>query len=134
MTTITAVANPTLFFTDELRATLQRHGIVVDGAAADIDDLSDRPRAADGRVLLVDQSPPLAEIVDVTLKWSRNEYAEALLMALDPTPPATARDALAGAARDAGRASAWRPRATRPATAPGCRATTTCRPTRWSRR
>ena len=28
--------------------TLQRHGIVVDGAAADIDDLSDRPRAADG--------------------------------------------------------------------------------------
>ena len=46
-------------------------------------------------MLLVDLSPPLAEIVDVTLKWSRNAYAEALLMALDPTPPAPAGDALA---------------------------------------
>ena len=92
---VTAVANPTIFFTDELRATLQRHGIVVDGAAADIDDLSDRPRAALGTTLLVDLSPPLSELVDVTLKWSRNEYAEALLLALDPTTPATAREALA---------------------------------------
>jgi D-alanyl-D-alanine carboxypeptidase/D-alanyl-D-alanine-endopeptidase (penicillin-binding protein 4) len=91
---ITAVANPTLYFTNELRATLQRHGIVVDGAAADIDDLSDRPRAADGTLLFVDQSPPLAEIADVTLKWSRNEHAEAMLMALDATAPATARDAI----------------------------------------
>ncbi len=92
--TNTAVANPTLFFAEELRATLVRHGIEVDGAAADIDDLSDRPRAAEGQVLLVDQSPPLAEIVDVTLKWSRNAHAEALLMALDASPPAAARDAL----------------------------------------
>jgi D-alanyl-D-alanine carboxypeptidase/D-alanyl-D-alanine-endopeptidase (penicillin-binding protein 4) len=91
---ITAVANPTLYFTDELRATLQRHGIVVDGAAADIDDLSDRPRAADGTTLLVDHSPPLSEIADVTLKWSRNEYAEAMLMALDATAPAAAREAV----------------------------------------
>jgi len=91
---ITAVANPTLFFTEELRAVLQRLGITVDGAAADIDALSDRPRADDSWLLLVDQSPPLSELVDVTLKWSRNEYAEALLMALDPDPPATARDAL----------------------------------------
>ena len=94
VTAITAVANPTLFFTDELRATLQRHGIVVDGAAADIDDLSDRPRSSEGRLLLVDQSPPLAELADVTLKWSRNEYAEALLLALDAAPTATARQAL----------------------------------------
>ena len=94
MSTITAVANPTVFFAEELRATLFRHGIEVDGAAADIDDLSDRPRAAEGQVLLVDQSPPLAEIVDVTLKWSRNAHAEALLMALDASPPAAARDAL----------------------------------------
>ena len=95
VTAITAVANPTLFFTDELRATLQRHGIVVDGAAADIDDLSDRPRSSEGWPLLVDLSPPLSELADVTLKWSRNEYAEALLLALDATPTATARDALA---------------------------------------
>lgn len=91
---VTAVANPTLYFTDELRATLQRHGIVVDGAAADIDDLSDRPQSASGTTLLVDLSPPLAEIVDVTLKWSRNEYAEAMLMALDATSPATAAEAI----------------------------------------
>jgi D-alanyl-D-alanine carboxypeptidase/D-alanyl-D-alanine-endopeptidase (penicillin-binding protein 4) len=91
---ITAVANPTLFFVEELRATLLRHGIIVDGAAADIDSLSDRPRAADSWPLLVDESPPLVELVDVTLKWSRNEYAEALLMALDTEPPATARDAM----------------------------------------
>jgi D-alanyl-D-alanine carboxypeptidase/D-alanyl-D-alanine-endopeptidase (penicillin-binding protein 4) len=93
-TAVTAVANPTLYFTDELRAALVRHGIEVDGAAADIDDLSDRPRASDGRVLLVDQSPPLSEIVDVALKWSRNAHAEALLLALDATPPAAAQDAL----------------------------------------
>jgi D-alanyl-D-alanine carboxypeptidase/D-alanyl-D-alanine-endopeptidase (penicillin-binding protein 4) len=91
---VTAVANPTLYFTDELRAALQRHGIVVDGAAADIDDLSDRPQAAAGTALLVDLSPPLSEIADVTLKWSRNEYAEAMLMALDATPPATAAEAI----------------------------------------
>lgn len=91
---VTAVANPTLYFTDELRATLQRHGIVVDGAAADIDALSDRPRAAWGTTLHVDLSPPLSEIADVTLKWSRNEYAEAMLMALDATAPATAAEAI----------------------------------------
>ncbi|MGD9903812.1 MAG: D-alanyl-D-alanine carboxypeptidase/D-alanyl-D-alanine-endopeptidase [Vicinamibacterales bacterium] len=91
---ITSVANPTLFFTEELRATLLRHGIVVDGAAADIDALSERPRADESWPLLVDESPPLVDLVDVTLKWSRNEYAEALLMALDPEPPATAGDAV----------------------------------------
>ncbi len=91
---ITSVANPTLFFVEELRAVLLRHGIVVDGAAADIDALSDRPRADEGWLLFVDESPPLVELVDVTLKWSRNEYAEALLMALDPEPPARAAEAL----------------------------------------
>ncbi len=104
VTAITAVANPTLFFTDELRATLQRHGIVVDGAAADIDDLSDRPRAAEGRLLLVDQSPPLSELADVTLKWSRNEYAEALLLALDRNADGDGTRRAGGAARDADRA------------------------------
>jgi D-alanyl-D-alanine carboxypeptidase/D-alanyl-D-alanine-endopeptidase (penicillin-binding protein 4) len=88
------VANPTLFFAEELRATLLRHGLVVDGAAVDIDTLSDRPRASESWPLLADESPPLVELVDVALKWSRNEYAEALLVALDPEPPATAGEAL----------------------------------------
>lgn len=91
---VTAVANPTLYFTSELRAALQRRGIEVDGAAADIDEMSDRPRAAEGQLLLADQSAPLSAVADVALKWSRNEHAEAMLMALDATTPATAAEAV----------------------------------------
>jgi D-alanyl-D-alanine carboxypeptidase/D-alanyl-D-alanine-endopeptidase (penicillin-binding protein 4) len=36
--------------------------------------------------LLVDRSPPLSEIIDVALKWSRNIYAETLLLSLSPSP------------------------------------------------
>ena len=93
-TASTAAANPTLFFASELRATLMRHGIVVDGAAVDIDELADAPSARDGDTLLVDLSPPLAGMVDPLLKWSLNGYAETLLMALAPTPPARATEAL----------------------------------------
>jgi D-alanyl-D-alanine carboxypeptidase/D-alanyl-D-alanine-endopeptidase (penicillin-binding protein 4) len=43
----------------------------------------------------VDHSPPLSEIIDVCLKWSRNEYAETLLRSVAPPGmPATARAAL----------------------------------------
>ena len=90
-----AVANPTLFFAAELRATLMRHGIAVDGAAMDIDEQSERPRAADGTTLLLDLSPPLSEIVRPLLQWSRNSYAETLVSALDAVPPASAADGLA---------------------------------------
>lgn len=91
-----AVANPTLYYAGELRATLQRHGIAVDGAAIDIDDETDRPRASDGTVLLVDQSAPLSEIVTQMLEWSLNSYAETLLVAmdLDGLGPATAGDGI----------------------------------------
>lgn len=91
-----AVANPTLFYVAELRATLMRHGIVVDGAAADIDEQSERPRAADGTTLLVDLSPPLSEIVRPMLQLSRNSYAETLVTALDLEPPASTDDGLDG--------------------------------------
>ncbi len=89
-----AVANPTLYYAGELRATLQRRGITVDGAAIDIDDASDRPRASDGTVLLVGQSAPLSEIVTQMLEWSLNSYAETLLVAmdLDGLGPASAAD------------------------------------------
>ena len=100
MSDMVAVADPTSFFAAELRATLFRHGITVDGAAVDIDDMSDRPRAADGATLLVDLSPPLSEIVGPMLQWSRNSYAETLLLALDMTPPTSASDGVA-ALRDA---------------------------------
>jgi D-alanyl-D-alanine carboxypeptidase len=49
------------------------------------------PNTAAATELIVDRSPPLAEIVDVTLKWSRNGYAETLLVALSPERPATGR-------------------------------------------
>jgi serine-type D-Ala-D-Ala carboxypeptidase/endopeptidase (penicillin-binding protein 4) len=90
-----AVANPTLFFAAELRATLVRHGIVVDGTAVDLDEHDERPRAADGTTLLVDLSPPLSAIVQPMLQWSRNSYAETLVTALDAVPPASAGEGLA---------------------------------------
>ena len=89
-----AVANPTLFFAAELRATLMRHGIVIDGAAVDIDEHDERPRAADGTTLLIDLSPPLSAIVQPMLQWSRNSYAETLVTALDAVPPASADEGL----------------------------------------
>lgn len=95
MTLPVAVANPTHYFTGELRATLQRRGIVVDGQGMDIDDASDRPRAAEATLLLVDQSAPLAEIAQQMLEWSLNNYAESLLVALDQTAPATGADGVA---------------------------------------
>jgi D-alanyl-D-alanine carboxypeptidase/D-alanyl-D-alanine-endopeptidase (penicillin-binding protein 4) len=54
-----------------------------------------RPTAGVGTTLLVDLSPPLRDIIDPMLKWSRNGYAEALLVALDETPPATSADGVA---------------------------------------
>ena len=95
MTLATAAANPTLFYVNELRAALIRHGIAVDGSGRDIDELVDRPRAADGTTLLVDLSAPLSEIVTQMLEWSLNNYAETLLLAMDQTPPATASDGVA---------------------------------------
>ncbi len=92
MTLATAAANPTLFYVNELRAALIRHGIAVDGSGRDIDELVERPRAGDGTTLLVDLSAPLAEIVTQMLEWSLNSYAETLLLAMDQTPPATASD------------------------------------------
>lgn len=92
VSTTIAVANPTIYFTGELRQALLRHGIAVDGTAVDIDEESDRPVAAEGTTLLVDQSAPLVEIAREMLAWSLNIYAEALVSALDPTPPVTTGD------------------------------------------
>lgn len=85
-----AVPNPTIFYLNALREALSRHGIVVGGSTIDIDDVAtplDRSRAT---LLLEDQSASLAEIIDVTNKWSRNLYAETLLRSLSPAgAPAT---------------------------------------------
>jgi len=94
LSTTIAVANPTLYFAGELRQALLRQGIEVAGTAVDIDEESDRPVASEGTTLFVDQSPPLVEIVGPMLAHSLNIYAEALLTALDTTPPVTTADGL----------------------------------------
>lgn len=95
MTLATAAANPTLFYVNELRAALTRHGIAIDGPGRDIDELVDRPRASEGTTLLVDLSAPLSEIVAQMLEWSLNNYAETLAVAMDQSLPATAADGVA---------------------------------------
>ena len=88
VTVLAAVQNPTEFYLEALRGVFMRHGIDVMGTMTDIDDLLDPP-ATEGRIeLVVDRSPPLSEIADVTMKWSRNGYAETLLHALAPSDQA----------------------------------------------
>lgn len=89
--TLTAsVENPTQLFVNAFREALGRHGIYVAGNPVDIDDLRAPPDISRPIELVADKSPALTEIIDVTLKWSRNGYAETLLMALAPSDkPAT---------------------------------------------
>jgi serine-type D-Ala-D-Ala carboxypeptidase/endopeptidase (penicillin-binding protein 4) len=90
--TITAsVENPTRLYVNALREALSRHGVVIAVDALDVDDVDAPPALLHGTELLVDRSPPLSAIIDVCLKWSRNDYAETLLRALAPPgEPATA--------------------------------------------
>ena len=80
-----AVADPTLFFVQGLRAALWQAGIVVDGAAIDIDQFD--PMAKQTlrrrlRPLLRHESQPLATIAVDLMKRSQNLYAESLLQHL----------------------------------------------------
>jgi serine-type D-Ala-D-Ala carboxypeptidase/endopeptidase (penicillin-binding protein 4) len=67
-----------------LESALGRHGILVAGNATDLDELHERPGREHLTELIVDRSPPLTEIADVLMKWSRNGYAETLLWTLSP--------------------------------------------------
>jgi serine-type D-Ala-D-Ala carboxypeptidase/endopeptidase (penicillin-binding protein 4) len=85
-----AVENPTRLFVNAFAEALGRHGIDVVDGTADIDDLRDPLELHALTELIVDESPPLSEIIDVTMKWSRNGYAETLLLAMAPRDaPAT---------------------------------------------
>jgi D-alanyl-D-alanine carboxypeptidase/D-alanyl-D-alanine-endopeptidase (penicillin-binding protein 4) len=87
---LAAVQNPTEFYLEALRDVFARHGIVVSGTMSDIDELREPPKTEGNIELLVDRSPPLVEIADVMMKWSRNGYAETLLSAMAaPGEPAT---------------------------------------------
>jgi D-alanyl-D-alanine carboxypeptidase/D-alanyl-D-alanine-endopeptidase (penicillin-binding protein 4) len=88
---VTAAAeNPTRLYLNAFREALGRHGIFVSGRTSDIDELTAPINRDAGIDLIVDWSPPLSEVIDVTLKWSRNIYAETLLFAMAPAgEPAT---------------------------------------------
>jgi serine-type D-Ala-D-Ala carboxypeptidase/endopeptidase (penicillin-binding protein 4) len=89
------VQNPTLMYVNAFREALARHGIFVGGGTTDVDDLRLQPDYTKATLQIEDHSPPLSEIIDVTLKWSRNEYAETLLRSLArPETPATAEAGL----------------------------------------
>ncbi len=87
---LAAVANPTQQYVNAFASALARHGIVVAGGALDRDDLLVPREWHSTATLISDQSPPLWEIVAVTLKFSRNLYAETLLRSLaDHSPHST---------------------------------------------
>ena len=104
MTVQAAVHNPTEFYLEGLREAFARHGIAVSGTMSDIDELREAPKTEGNIELLVDRSPPLSEIADVLMKWSRNGYAETVLAAMAPAGEAasgtrgleTVRTTLAG--------------------------------------
>ena len=81
---LAAVHNPTEFYLEGLREAFARHGIAVSGTMSDIDELRDAPKTEGNIEVLVDRSPPLSEIADVLMKWSRNGYAETVLAAMSP--------------------------------------------------
>ena len=79
---LAAVPNPTLFYLNALRERSTRNGIFVGGNTLDIDDARVKPDYSRATLLLEDQSPTLDAVIDVCLKWSRNEYAETMLRSL----------------------------------------------------
>ncbi|MCA1583622.1 MAG: D-alanyl-D-alanine carboxypeptidase/D-alanyl-D-alanine-endopeptidase [Acidobacteria bacterium] len=94
ITQLAAVDNPTRLYLSAFREALGRKGIVVAGSALDIDELRTPPDSSAVTELVVDRSAPLADLIDVSLKWSRNGYAETLLVALSGEKPATAAQGL----------------------------------------
>jgi serine-type D-Ala-D-Ala carboxypeptidase/endopeptidase (penicillin-binding protein 4) len=93
---LAAVPNPTIQYLNALREALARNGVFVGGNSLDIDDARVKPDYSRATLLLEDQSPTLDAVIDVCLKWSRNEYAETMLRSLAPAgAEATAEAGLA---------------------------------------
>ena len=88
--------NPTILYLNALREALARNGVFVGGNPLDIDDARVKPDYGTATLLLEDRSAALHSIIDVCLKWSRNEYAETMLRSLAAAGgEATADDGLA---------------------------------------
>jgi D-alanyl-D-alanine carboxypeptidase/D-alanyl-D-alanine-endopeptidase (penicillin-binding protein 4) len=91
-----AVPNPTILYLNALREALARNGVFVGGNSLDIDDARVKPDYQKATLLLEDRSPALDAVIDICMKWSRNEYAETLLRSLAPAgAEATAEAGLA---------------------------------------
>lgn len=84
ITEYASAPNPTILYLNALREALARNGIFVGGSSLDIDDARVRPDYAKSTVLLEDRSPTIGSMIDVCLKWSRNQYAETLLYSIAP--------------------------------------------------
>lgn len=84
ITEYAAVDNPTQVYLNALRAAFGRHGVNIERMPLDIDAMRVVPDMSQATLLIEDQSPTLTEIVDVTLKWSRNIYAETMLRSMSP--------------------------------------------------
>lgn len=84
ITEYASVDNPTQVYLNALRVALGRQTVKIERTPLDIDDVRIRPDLSKATLLIEDKSPPLSEIVDVALKWSRNIYAETLLLSMAP--------------------------------------------------
>lgn len=84
VTEYAAVDNPTQVYLNALRVAFGRQALKIERTPIDIDDVRMRPDMSQATLLIEDRSPPLWEIIDVALKWSRNIYAETLLLSMAP--------------------------------------------------
>ena len=84
ITEYAAVDNPTQVYLNAMRVAFGRHGVNIERTPLDIDAVRLVPDMSKATLLVEDKSPPLAELIDVTLKWSRNIYAETMLRSMAP--------------------------------------------------
>jgi D-alanyl-D-alanine carboxypeptidase/D-alanyl-D-alanine-endopeptidase (penicillin-binding protein 4) len=100
ITEYAAAPNPTVLYLNALREALARNGIFVGGSSLDIDDARVKPDYSKATVMLEDQSPTIGSMIDVCLKWSRNQYAETLLYSVAPPGSEATASASLASVRD----------------------------------
>ncbi len=96
ITEYAAVDNPTQVYLNAMRVAFGRRGVNIERTPLDIDAVRVAPDMSQATLLVEDKSPSLTEIIDVSLKWSRNIYAETMLRSMAPDgAPKTAAAGLA---------------------------------------
>jgi D-alanyl-D-alanine carboxypeptidase/D-alanyl-D-alanine-endopeptidase (penicillin-binding protein 4) len=84
ITEYAAVDNPTQVYLNAMRVAFGRRGVTIERTPLDIDAVLVAPDMSKATLLVEDNSPTVAELIDVALKWSRNIYAETLLRSIAP--------------------------------------------------